>query len=72
MLVCHWSRISHEFLGIKDKQKEVENLLDHNKRLIADRKAALEEAKSMEIKKDDQNKICQQIKLRWASRGDSK
>ena len=51
-------------LDYRDKQRELDQLLDHNKRLIADKKAALEEAKANEIRKDKQNIVFEQIKLR--------
>jgi len=49
---------------VKEKKKEIERLMDHNKRLIADKKAALDEARANEIGKDKHNSICQQIKTR--------
>lgn len=48
----------------RDKKRELDQLLDHNKRLIADKKAALEEAKTNEIRKDKQTIVMDQIKLR--------
>ena len=44
--------------------KDIKGLMENNNRLIADKKAAMEEAKNNEIKKDKNDKIVQQINRR--------
>lgn len=50
----------------KEKEIEIKKLLAHNKNLIADKKAAVEEAKRNQVIKDKQDLIVEQIKLRIA------
>ena len=60
------NQIAHSQISEKkEKEIEIKKLLAHNKNLIADKKAAVEEAKRNQVIKDKQDLIVEQIKLRY-------